>query len=246
MCTILTIDRLTFDDNKEEIIQHIRKDAISNPDGFSLVTSGVYDHYATVVRSMSLEPVLATLLNDQLWSRMWLHCRYATTLKVNLQTTHGFEAGTNYIMHNGILTTGPARQLDVDSRMLANIVAAANPQAAIDYILSNETYANVFIIDPEKGEWSVTRVKGGSLYTDNYGNYSTNSLLDLNKPVTPGYTQSYDEEVQTSAPSYYGYNNYDSYQKYGKTQTKATGTTSQVAMLSNWDSPIIDDDDDDD
>lgn len=244
MCTIMSIDRSTFDDNKEEIIRHIRKDAVSNPDGFSLVTSGSYDYHATVVRSMSLEPVLATLLNDPLWSRMWLHCRYATTTKINLQTTHGFEAGTNYIMHNGVLTTGQARKLDVDSRMLANIVAAASPQAAIDYILLNETYANVFIIDPEKGEWSVTRVKGGSLYTDNYGNYSTNPFLNVNILVTPEYTQTYDEEVKTSVPSYYTYGRYNSsYKSYAGAPVKSVGVSESAVNLSGWDNFIIDEDD---
>lgn len=177
------------------MIQHIRKDAVGNDDGFALVTSGLQSINAMVMRTMEIEPIINFLMASGSWERFWLHSRYATTSTVNLSTTHAFEVDSYFVMHNGVLSHSKAKGRDVDSRLIPDLIRAGGVDVATKFLLDNEKYANVFIIQPESGEWKVLRLERGTLYTDAYGNYATNTLLDIYKPVENNSITNHDEQV---------------------------------------------------
>lgn len=238
ICTLLSIDRVMFEENTDEVLRHMHKDAVSNDDGFALVTCGTRHNHAANLRTMALDPIINYLMVDKTWERFWLHSRYATTSTVNMSTVHGFDAADGwFVMHNGVLRDEKVDSLDVDSRIIPELIKLAGVDAAVNFLMTNETYANVFIVQPETGKWKMIRLETGSLYTDGYGNYATNPLLDINQRVDLNSVVDFDEEVTQPAQTW-GY--YDYWTKrypnsFSPRTTESTKTTTLPAKVEDAD-----------
>jgi hypothetical protein len=185
MCTLMTFDRDTFTKNRDVILEQIYADSVSNDDGYSLVLSGMDSKNATHLQSLKIDTIISILVVDDSWERFWLHSRAATRGEVTLRNCHGFEANGWFIQHNGIL--GPkSNRFEVDSLLIADIVEKYGVDAAEAYLMANESFANVFFIHPESGEWRVIRTGSGNLHTDGGNNYSTHAVGPCDKPVARG------------------------------------------------------------
>jgi hypothetical protein len=197
MCTIMTLSYEAFSD---EMMAQIKSDAGRNSDGYALLLYGKHDS-ETIIRSMNIA-VIEAALRDTEWTRMFLHCRFATQGTEELDNTHGWSVGGIYYMHNGAIRHPKARDLAVDSMMIGKWLNGGISVALKE--LRYETYANVFLIDTKNHQFHVHRSATGSLFTDGHGNYSTarvgtisqvvsdNSCSMVGIPVTPRPVQTYD------------------------------------------------------
>ncbi len=195
MCTLLTIGA---DQWNRDMEIHVQMDAISNPHGFALLlldSKGM----RTILRSMEIEPILS-LLRNMPWERMFLHSRWATQGSIGLDNTHGWHADGVFYMHNGCLSSPDAHKYPVDSQAIGEWIESGGVPQAVQ-MLRRETFANVFMVDLEVGDYTVYRSTSGSLFTDGLGNYSTNPVGDISKAVGSGPYYWYLEGFAEDAPT---------------------------------------------
>lgn len=198
MCTIFTINREFFDGNSELVYQRIYEDAAGNPHGIAMLMSDQLGEL-TQLRTFDPQKIVEALYSYD-WERVFIHCRYATGNTITLDTTHGFSAKGIYYMHNGILNGFPASRLPVDSMAIGKWL---NDGTAVQNLM-RESFANVFLIDPESGEYTVIKAAGGSLHTDSKGNYSTAPCGLIVAPVPSRYLKEHDMPI-TIYPSTFDY-----------------------------------------
>ncbi len=177
MCTIMTVDRDTFEANKTEYLSRIAADELGNPHGIAIMMYS-YKHGMIKLEANAFQ---AGLLSCD-WDRVWLHCRYGTTETDGIYGCHNFASGDGwYIQHNGMVRCGDG--LPVDSMAIAQLVKLLGPQDALKSLeRTGETYANTFIVN-EYGEYYVGRLTSGTLFTDGKGNYSSKQVATIVSPV---------------------------------------------------------------
>jgi hypothetical protein len=169
VCTIITVSRDLY---TRDVWRRIREDATRNNDGWSLLLTGPKGP-TTLLRSMDFQQIEDAL--DGRWDRMFLHSRMATQGEPSVANAHGWVVDGVCVMHNGGLRAPEALKCDVDSQAICLWIR----QGGMDYALKrlkSEFFANVFMIDMDSGIYVVHRSSIGSLYTDGYGNYSTNAI----------------------------------------------------------------------
>ena len=181
MCTLLTVNRKLITSTVEianAIVHRMREDAMVNSDGFNLILCGEKDTHAMNVQLMSIDSVLA-ILDSVEWTRMWLHSRMSTTDVKGVQGCHGFRTYEGWLVqHNGVITAGTATRLPVDSMVIADILATHCVEDTVAWLHTNASYANVFLVNPDNGEWVMSRSIQGSLYTDGLGNFSSHPIKE--------------------------------------------------------------------
>lgn len=181
MCTILTIDREHFQYYSVEFLDRLDSDALYNDDGFAALVMGKDEKDVSIIRNMRFntfkKQLLATLMGSE-WERVWIHCRMATTAFVNVAGTHGFIGDKYAVFHNGVLSAKESDYYNVDSMLISDKLEYEDVEDVLKY-LHTESYANVFIVDLETGEYHVSRSISGTLFTDGYGNYSTNAIAGV-------------------------------------------------------------------
>lgn len=188
MCTIMTINRNFWILNRQAVISTILSDAAYNNEGWSLLAVDA-DNYKLDMRlaTMVIGPIVAAIeswfLSSSEVARIFLHARAATTSSVGIAYNHVFcnKRGT-IIMHNGVIDN--VAGYAVDSFNLADSVIIADGKHVLaDLLGKQETFANLFLINPEDSMYSIVRLSAGRLYTDDNGNYSTNTLANIQTPV---------------------------------------------------------------
>lgn len=193
MCTILTVDRFFYQNNKQEVDERIESDAISNDDGWAVVLLGRNRSETVLTQSLELSAVQSAIETVP-WTRMFVHSRLATTSTSGIFGCHNFttvgdglkvnvENGYWIVQHNGILKSPMARHYMVDSMIIPEMIRSSGIEKTIKYLVEEESYANVFLINPLLGQYIVTRSETNSLYTDQKGNYSTNKVGTIEHPV---------------------------------------------------------------
>lgn len=193
MCTIFSIDRFFFNNNKQNSLKRIEQDAARNDDGWAAVFLGEHANQTVLMQSLELSSVLAAI-DSVPWTRMFLHSRMSTTSTGGIFGCHNFSTigsglqsnvtnGYWVVQHNGILSDHRSRQYMVDSMFITQHIREHGPAETINYLLTKETYANVFMINPISGQYYVTRSVTNSLFTDGLGNFSTNPVGEIAKPV---------------------------------------------------------------
>lgn len=175
MCTILTVSSRLYTTYTRLLEERIRLDHAQNDDGTGLVLVG-QSGGTLALRSLDIEPVLQ-LMRSQPWSRAFVHQRAATQGGRSLSNVHGWQSVDGWFyMHNGMLLDPQTRYFQVDSQLIGQWLDDGGPALALGE-LAREWYANVFLVsaapdDVGAGYW-VNRSGGGSLFTDQHGNYST-------------------------------------------------------------------------
>lgn len=193
MCTILTFDRWLYSKSKEALLERINKDANSNDDGWAVVFLGSSSNQTIMMQSLELSSVLAAI-DTVPWDRVFLHSRLSTTSTDGIFGCHNFTTVGNglesnvsngywIVQHNGILKAPITRDYLVDSMYIAEVIRENGLEAGISYMRDIEDYANVFLINPITGKYVVVRSQTNTLYTDNFGNYSTNMVAAITQPV---------------------------------------------------------------
>lgn len=167
MCTILSVSKEYYG---RPLWNRIYQDACNNPHGYALILVDEAGA-STVLRTLNLDTVF-TLLEAGGWSRMFLHCRFATQGSVTLDNTHGWGVNGTFYMHNGVLMNPAADRYAVDSQLIGEWLREGT-LAALDR-LYYEPYANVFVVDTTEGYYGMHRSATGTLFTDWQGNYSSN------------------------------------------------------------------------
>lgn len=188
MCTILSVDKRFWKQNRNQVLATINLDANWNNHGWSLVClDGLDEDNAIRLQSMKLRPITRAIISffdsasDE--ARIFLHARYATTNYVGIGFNHGFDdRDGRIIMHNGILRNG-VQGLAVDSFLLAEMDLRKADQVLEELVYAGETYANIFIIDSVLHSYSVLRLEVGSLFTDGKGNYASTETGPIALPV---------------------------------------------------------------
>jgi hypothetical protein len=181
MCTVLTV---SSDFYGRGMFNRITSDAIMNADGFALLLIDAFGA-STMIRTLDFR-VVTMMLEQSHWERMFLHCRYATQGEAVLDNTHGWSVDGVFYMHNGVLEDPETRYFAVDSQLIGHWLYGG-VEKTIEK-LQKEPYANVFLIDTKENYYVVHRSKGGTLFTDWKGNYSTNKMGPIRHPV-PLYSQ---------------------------------------------------------
>ena len=177
MCTIMTFDNDTFQANKDAILERIKQDGVNNDDGWNLIIAGQKDTDVIFLQVLKPEMINALLTANQNMVRFWLHARRSTTGVDGISGCHGFRSYTGwFVQHNGILSSGRAKSLPVDSMVISELLEYMTPNHVAEWLMAKETYANVFMINPQLGTYHVVRCTSGSLHTDNKGNFSTNAI----------------------------------------------------------------------
>lgn len=174
MCTLITTDT-----NSPELEKRIRADAVSNSDGWSLLMLDKNGTH-TFTRTLSLE-TLVNLINGQPWARIFLHSRFATQGSKKLQNCHGWDADGYFYFHNGVLRSPEARVYAVDSQLIGKWLRKHGARETMTQLVS-ESFANVLVCSIDKSEYWAFHSRGGSLYADGKGNFSTNAFGDINIP----------------------------------------------------------------
>lgn len=230
MCTLMTIARELFNKKQKEILERIKHDASINSDGYTLVLFGDND---IKLHSQSIKTVI-TLLTTTKWSRMFLHCRAATTGKDSISDTHGWTTQTGeIIMHNGILRSPESNKHRVDSQYIVELIDQVGIDYTIEYLHKYETYANVFIIDPEKRKFFVSRSVTNSLHTDGKGNYSTREVVSIKNSVNNHTRAEHKCKQQIKKPKYGYYSGIGS----GWDRGLSSVSSSSVTTTSNQYNP---------
>lgn len=187
MCTILTIGRDFWLENKTATVSRILQDARLNPDGWAIVGVDPEGSDADFnLQSMRIAPALDLMerffLECSAYGRVFLHSRFATTSRVGVAYNHGFtDHDGTIIMHNGIVDN--YRSLAVDS---FNLIDYPMKDATIllDMLKDDEErFANLLLIRPSRRSYGVVRLIGGQLHTDGQGNYSSYPIGSINIPV---------------------------------------------------------------
>lgn len=185
MCTIITLTRDLFNKNPADVVDRIHSDALMNGDGFALLLIDAKDHDHTLVRSMNVEVILATL-QSAAWDRMFFHARSATTVNIGLAQCHGFQSENGWIvMHNGIVDN--PRKFAVDSEHISHLIGQVGVKSALKYVQDNENFANIFLVNPDTGEFYVHRSTSGTLHRNEDGTaFSTKAFGDVQTTIEGG------------------------------------------------------------
>jgi hypothetical protein len=211
MCTITTIDRNFWLENKQLVIARVLADARLNPDGWAAVGVDADQPDADFnLQSMRIAPILSMVesffLGCSVYGRVFVHSRFATTSRVGIAFNHAF---TNHrgtiVMHNGIVDNYAS--LAVDSFNLIDYPMHSAPKLLDMLTDDQEMFANIFLIRPDDGTYGVVRLMSGQLHTDGQGNYSSYPMGMINIPVNQN--TSYEHDLgravripETKAPSY--------------------------------------------
>lgn len=187
MCTIMTIDRNFWIQNKQATISRILSDARLNSDGWAVVGVDPDSIDADFnLQSMRIAPVLDVMerffLECSVYGRVFLHSRFATTRHVGIAYTHGFtDSQGTIIMHNGIVDN--YRALAVDSFNLTDY-PMHNAETLLGMLTDDqEAFANLILIRPAEGTYGIVRLLTGQLHTDAQGNYSSYPFAGVDMPV---------------------------------------------------------------
>ena len=209
MCTLMTFSSEVFNANKDRILGQITSDGASNNDGWNLIIAGDKEEDAIFFQCLTLDWIVGVLTATTKFKRFWLHARKSTTKVSGLSGCHGFRSYTGwFIQHNGILRSGRADKLPVDSMVISELLEYMSANHVAQWLLAKESYANVFMINPTEGQYQVVRCEQGSLHTDGLGNYSSNSIKEVCEQEVPkGYHSTHTFTVERPKPVYqsYGY-----------------------------------------
>lgn len=176
MCTIMTFDYATFTAHSETIVKQIESDAVRNSHGYALILSNFDPSKAIIIQTLDLSTILSALAVFP-FERFWLHSRYSTSSTKGLAGCHAFTPHNGeYVMHNGVLQHKGTRELPVDSMAISELLKFMGPKQVAQYLAMNEPYANVFIVNPEKGTWVVSRSQKGTLFWDGNANFSSSPI----------------------------------------------------------------------
>lgn len=181
MCTLVTISRAVWDSNPTGWAARILTDAASNPHGVAALLAKADGDY-TSIRTQDPDVLVGALVTSK-WDRVWVHSRYGTGGANSLENTHGFCAGGVWYMHNGFIRQAPASSMPVDSMAIGKWIS----EGTVYDKLFRESYANVFLVAPHSGVYTVVRGgPSGQLHTDGQGNFSTVACGDVSQPVPAG------------------------------------------------------------
>ena len=225
----MTIDRNFWLLNRRETIATILSDATYNNEGWSLLAVDTDNPKLNMrLATMQIGPIVAAIeswfLSSSEVARIFLHARAATTSSVGIAYNHVFcnKRGT-IIMHNGVIDN--VADYSVDSFNLANSVLEADGKHVLaDLLGKQETFANLFLINPDEGLYSVVRLTTGRLYTDGNGNYSTNVLETIKTNMAAnsykdhyldGYVSEYTSWIDETEQEYVS-DSYDYFSKWRK------------------------------
>jgi predicted glutamine amidotransferase len=208
MCTILTADRSI---PTNQIVDRMVADSSYNSDGFSMLAV-LNTGKPFFIKSLDIS-VLTVLVESLEWTRIFFHARASTQGETSLQNCHGWNSEGTFVFHNGYISAKIARNFDVDSEAIKYWLDHFGTDATLDH-LYNENFANVMLVDIDKGEYFIHRSITGSLYTDGHGNYSTNSFDTIKTPVNNWSVSKYDLDVvntndETYSDSYYSLLDHD-------------------------------------
>lgn len=198
MCTIITVSRDSV--NNDDLVTRMVQDSAYNDDGWAamfVLGSGK----PMFLQSLDLDPIVSLVL-DLDWKRMFLHARAATQGSPRLDNCHGWNADGVYVFHNGILSNPQSRDFEVDSQLIHWWVDRYGITKTLN-LLRTERYANVMLVDTVANEYLIHRSETGSLFTDGDGNFSSNPMGGITKPVRP-YTNDMFELGLSSTVSKYG------------------------------------------
>lgn len=184
MCTILSLnvmkdDLLRPETDRAAFINQVIKDYQGNHDGMTIVT---YGKHPSIFRTMDAQMgvnFLEAALEDKTLERVWVHMRAATTGSVGVDYCHGWSDGRGMVvLHNGVLYTGNARKHSVDSMQLVELLKQGYGPADIHDMLAAlyETFANIFYIDTDTGEYWLSTQSQFGVHTDGQGNYSSKPI----------------------------------------------------------------------
>lgn len=216
MCTIITANS-TID--RFKLIDQIRSDSVGNSDGFACLM--ILDNAMPVfMRTLDVEPICQLIMALD-YSRVFIHTRFATQGSVNLENTHGWNNGGQYVFHNGSIQSFTGKQFDVDSMAIRHWLEFDGVDGTIDRLI-NEPFANVFIVDIDEGNYIVHRSRAGSLFTDGNGNYSTNPFAEISMPVDPYTLEQFDLDVQNTVDRW-----------------SMNDWSTEYSSLDDWDAPWI-------
>jgi len=195
VCTLLTVDSLTWELHRKAIIRRIARDFQQNGDGLSLLLTSQGE--PTLQMRCFTPALLLPLLKLAGWDRLYLHQRFATQGSKSLASTHGWatEDGT-FVMHNGCLRHPDSYEHEVDSQAILQWLKEGGHYLALEH-LQSEPFANVFLVDTLNGDYTVHRSTTGSLMTDDKGNYSTYAIPEAGivNEVDAGWYRYYKEEL---------------------------------------------------
>ncbi len=198
MCTIITFDMAFFMANELDAIDRIYDDNKFNSDGLSLVCIDPTNrNNDLVLKSFDVDAIIDALINFSLRSenpdaRIWLHQRFATGIDKHIGTMHAFtDRQGNIVMHNGMFGRGRT-EYAVDSFAIPDLVNMSYADEIREALLRmDETFCNIFVIRPTDGTYGVVRMKAGTLFTDNKGNFSSKQTATINTPVDSLYAEDY-------------------------------------------------------
>lgn len=181
MCTILTFDGKFFDENREELLGQLEHDFMFNRHGSTMIgVDPVGGDSELLSKNSSLAKEVTDFLDRVPMGRVFLHYRYATTARVGLAHNHVIPSfDGQFYLHNGVISN--KFRYTVDSFNLVHL-SRRSEELLLDLTEQGETFANVFIVDPEEG-YGVVRLKTGTLFTDGQGNYSTHCIGSICLPV---------------------------------------------------------------
>ena len=188
MCTIITIDQTFWNNNEKAVISRVRADAVNNSEGWCLLGIDIKNPENDIKINTMKVNFIPKMIEEFFHhssseGRIFLHARAATTSNVGIAYTHGFDdQHGRIIMHNGVIkNTG---RLAVDSFNLAVEYDISDAETLLNCLKDyNETFANIFVIEPSTGFYSVVRMSVGSLHSDGKGNFSTNVIGAISTPV---------------------------------------------------------------
>ena len=182
----MTVSKDLWTKQRALILGQIKADAISNDDGVTVTLLANYvlqDVQLTAMKLDTILPLIESFMDGADANRLFIHQRMATTAYKGIAFNHGFtDLRGGIIMHNGILGSKQACALAVDSFVLMDSPKDSE-DAVVKLMLEKENYANVFRIYPNESKYQVLRLSTGSLYTDGKGNYSSNRVERISRPV---------------------------------------------------------------
>lgn len=200
MCTMMTFSSDRW--RESHILEaQIRTDFKDNSDGSLLMLADSLGQIFYSMKTFDVGNIISTL-HDENWHRCFIHNRFATQGSKTLSNIHGWQYGQVYWMHNGTLMAPAAARFEVDSQWIGHLIAERGIQDALGHIVDTEYFANVLVVDAESSSYYLSRSIGGTLYTDNLGNFSTNAVGLMRHPVLQGHSK-YD--IVTGLYSYYGF-----------------------------------------
>lgn len=188
MCTILTLNVKQADgtlrpaEEQSEFLTRVVKDYQGNHDGMTVLT---YGKHPSIFRTMDAQMgvnFLEAALADATLERVWVHMRAATTGFVGVDYCHGWSDGQGMVvLHNGVLYTGNARKHSVDSMQLVELLKQGYSPGDIHDMLAAlyETFANIFYVDTDTGQYWLSTQSQYGVHTDGLGNFSTKSIEAL-------------------------------------------------------------------